>query len=50
VRTRFTTTIDEELVSKIKIKAIQQGLHVNDIIEELIQLYLDDKVVIAAKK
>ena len=37
---KFTTTIDEELLKKIKIKAIKEGKNVNEIIEELLREYL----------
>ena len=37
---KFTTTIDEELLKKIKVKAIKEGKNVNEIIEELLRKYL----------
>lgn len=39
-KVKFTTTIDEELLKKIKIKSIDVGKNVNEIIEELFQEYL----------
>jgi len=36
----FTTTIDEELLKKIKVRAIEEGKNVNEIIEKLLQEYL----------
>ena len=39
-KVRFTTTIDEELLKKIKVKAIEEGKNVNEIIEELLRKYL----------
>ena len=39
-KVRFTTTIDEELLKKIKVKAIEEGKNVNEIIEELLREYL----------
>ena len=39
-KVRFTTTIDEELLKKIKVKAIEEGKNVNEIIEELLKEYL----------
>jgi len=39
-KVRFTTTIDEELLKRIKIKAIEEGKNVNEIIEKLLQEYL----------
>ncbi len=39
-KVRFTTTIDEGLLKKIKVKAIEEGKNVNEIIEELLRKYL----------
>ena len=39
-KVRFTTTIDEELLKKIKVKSIEEGKNVNEIIEELLREYL----------
>lgn len=39
-KVRFTTTIDEELLKKIKVKAIEEGKNVNEILEELLREYL----------
>ena len=43
----FTTTIDEELLKKIKVRAIEEGKNVNEIIEKLLQEYLKQKEHIA---
>lgn len=39
---KFTTTIDSELLEKIKIQAIKEKRSVSDLLEELIRKYLDD--------
>ncbi len=36
----FTTTLDEGLLKTIKVRAIQEGKNVNEIIEKLFQEYL----------
>lgn len=40
-KVKFTTTIDEQLLKEIKIKAVKEDKNVNDIIEELIVKYLN---------
>ncbi len=42
-RVKFTTNIDEELLKRIKIKAIKEGRNVNEIIEELLERYLSNE-------
>jgi len=39
-KVKFTTTVDEELLKKIKVRAIEEGKNVNEIIEKLLQEYL----------
>ena len=46
MKTRFTTTIDDELLSQLKILAIQQKVNVNDILNSLIKLYVNGEVLI----
>lgn len=38
---KFTTTIDSELLEKIKIQAIKEKRSVSDLLEELITKYLE---------
>ena len=49
MRIGFRTTIDENLLSQIKIKAIQEKCDVNDIIEKLFDLYLKGDIQIKIK-
>lgn len=44
MRVGFKTTIDENLIKKLKIKALQKGVNVNDILEELIDKYLKGEI------
>lgn len=39
---KFTTTIDTELLEKIKIQAIKEKRSVSDLLEELIKKYLKE--------
>lgn len=39
---KFTTTIDTELLERIKIQAIKEKRSVSDLLEELIKKYLND--------
>lgn len=39
-KVRFTTTINEELLKKIKVRAIEERKGVNEIMEELFEEYL----------
>ena len=39
-RVKFTTNINEELLKKIKVRAIKEGKNVNEIIEDLFEEYL----------
>lgn len=40
---KFTTTLNSELLEKIKIQAILEKKSVSDILESLIKSYLDSK-------
>ena len=46
MRIGFKTTIEENLISDLKIKAIKEKVNVNDILEMLIQKYLKDEIEI----
>ena len=39
---KFTTTIDSELLEKIKIQAIREKRSVSDMLEEMTRKYLED--------
>ena len=39
-KVKFTTNIDEELLKKTKVRAVEEGKNVNEIIEKLLQEYL----------
>lgn len=49
MRIGFRTTIEETLLSQIKIKAIEEKLNVNDILEKLIEKYLKGEIAIDKK-
>jgi len=40
MKKKFTTTLDEEIIKKIKIKAIEEGVSVAALIEMLLIKYL----------
>ena len=44
MRIGFKTTLEKELIEKLKIVAIKQGLNVNDIMEKLIEKFLQDEI------
>jgi len=50
MRVGFKTTIDEDLLSRLKIKAIQEKVNANDILESLIAKYLNGEIQIDMKK
>lgn len=42
-RINFTTTLDEQLLERLRIQAIKEKRNINDILEELIKKYLEEK-------
>ena len=40
MKRKFTTTIEETLIKKAKIKAIEEGISVAELIEKLLKEYL----------
>jgi hypothetical protein len=49
LRIGFKTTLEQSLIEGLKIKAVEKGVNVNDIMEKLIDLYLRGKIVIDEK-
>lgn len=43
MKVKFTTNIDECLLKNIKVKAIEEGRNVNEIIEEQLEKYLEEE-------
>lgn len=43
MRTKFTTTLDGDLIKKLKIRAIEEDTDVSKILEKLIIEYLQNK-------
>jgi len=41
LKKKFTTTIDDELIKKTKIKAIEEGISVAELLEKLLKEYLE---------
>lgn len=50
MRIGFKTTLEKELIDKLKIEAIKQGVNVNDILEVLIDKYLNGEISIEFDK
>jgi len=42
MKKKFTTTLDDELIKRIKIKAIEKGVSVAELIERLLKKYLEE--------
>lgn len=40
MKKKYTTNIDEELLKEAKIKAIQENVNLNDLLERLLREYL----------
>ncbi|WP_373000733.1 hypothetical protein [Lutispora sp.] len=43
-RIPFRTTVDADLLRKLKVKALENNVDVNDILEELAKLYLEGAI------
>lgn len=43
MKKKFTTTIDEEILKRAKIKAIEEGVSVAELIEKLLLQYMDSE-------
>lgn len=41
MKKKFTTTLDDELIKQAKIKAIEEGISVAELIEKLLKQYLE---------
>ena len=50
MRVGYRTTLEEDLISAVKIKAIELKVNANDILEELIKKYLDGEIQIEVKR
>lgn len=44
MRIGFKTTIEENLINKLKVNAIENKVNVNDILEQLIDKYLKGEI------
>ena len=42
LRKKFTTTLDEEIIKKIKIQAVKENTDVSKLLEKLIENYLKE--------
>ena len=40
MKNKFTTTLDDEIIKQAKIKAIEEGISVAELIEKLLKEYL----------
>ena len=44
MRVGFKTTLEEKLISELKIQAIKSNINANDILEELISKFLNGEI------
>ena len=42
MRKKFTTTLDEKIIKKIKVQAIKENTNVSKLLEKLIENYLKE--------
>ena len=42
MRKKFTTTLDEEIIKKIKFQAVKENTDVSKLLEKLIETYLKE--------
>lgn len=42
MRKKFTTTLDEEIIKKIKVQAVKENTDVSKLLEKLIENYLKE--------
>jgi predicted DNA binding CopG/RHH family protein len=43
LKKKFATIIEEELIKKLKIEAVEKGLRFNDLLEQILTQYFDLK-------
>lgn len=41
-KVKFTTTVDEDLLKRLKIQAVKEGRSVSDLLEEIATKYLNE--------
>ena len=44
MRVGFKTTLEEDLIRNVKMRALQENINVNDIIEVLLEMYLNGQI------
>jgi hypothetical protein len=50
LRTKFTTSLDDELLTKLRLLAVNSKLDINDILEDLVRQLFDGKVMLSKHK